>query len=176
MAIGALAQAPRSSAAIQLRLPVSEDGVKVHRLVAESPPLDGNSTYCNLLQCTHFADTSVAAELDGALAGFISGYLVPPRRNTLFIWQVAVAESTRGYGLAKRMLKHILRRETCSHVKWLETTITPNNDASRSLFKSLARDLNNANCRESVLFDTQKHFQGRHESEVLFQIGPFELR
>ena len=35
-----------------LRPPTAEDASRVARLIASSPPLDVNSVYCNLLQCT----------------------------------------------------------------------------------------------------------------------------
>ena len=54
---------------ITFRKPESQDGSRVHKLISECKPLDENSVYCNLLQCTHFADTSVAAEMDGDLVG-----------------------------------------------------------------------------------------------------------
>ena len=157
---------------VLLRQPVSEDGAEVHRLIGNCPPLDENSIYCNLLQASHFADTSVAAEVGGELAGFVSGYLIPDRPNTLFIWQVAVAEAGRGQGLAGRMIREILRRPSCAQVRYLETTITPDNEASWALFRGLARKLN-ASCAESVMFDRERHFGGRHDSEMLLRIGPF---
>ena len=167
--------APNRSAQVLLRRPVSEDGAAVHQLIGNCPPLDTNSLYCNLLQASHFSATSVAAELDGALAGFISGYIVPERPDTLFIWQVAVAEQGRGMGLAGRMLQEILTRPACAEVSYLETTITPDNDASWALFRSLARKLE-ANCADSVMFDRERHFKGQHDSEMLLRIGPFVAR
>ncbi|MBB5211000.1 diaminobutyrate acetyltransferase [Microbulbifer hydrolyticus] len=161
------------SAQVLLRRPVSEDGADVHQLIADCPPLDTNSLYCNLLQACHFSGTSVAAELDGKLVGFISGYIVPERPDTLFIWQVAVAEQGRGMGLAGRMLREILARPACADVRFLETTITPDNDASWALFRSLARKLE-ADCADSVMFDRERHFRGQHDSEMLLRIGPFD--
>ncbi|MFC4878185.1 diaminobutyrate acetyltransferase [Microbulbifer halophilus] len=155
-----------------LRRPVSEDGADVHRLISRCPPLDENSIYCNLLQTSHFADTSVCAEVDGELAGFVSGYLIPERPDTLFIWQVAVAEAGRGQGLAGRMIREILRRPACAQVRYLETTITPDNEASWALFRGLARKLDTS-CAESVMFDRERHFHGHHDSEMLLRIGPF---
>src|SRR5690606_42164986 len=65
-------------------------------LVARCQPLDTNSVYCNLLQCSDFADTAIAAEdANGQLVGFISGYRPPSRPDTLFVWQVAVDASMR---------------------------------------------------------------------------------
>lgn len=159
---------------LRFRPPVPEDGVSVHNLVAHCPPLDGNSLYCNLLQCTHFSDTSISVESDGDLCGFVSGYLIPERPDTLFIWQVAVSKQARGMRLASRMIREILARPGQSSVHYLETTITPDNEASWALFRGLARDLG-TDCKESVLFDHERHFRGQHESEMLLRIGPFGM-
>ena len=157
---------------ILLRPPRPEQAIHLHHLVAECPPLDGNSVYCNLLQCSHFADTSVAALADGVLVGFISGYLVPGRPDSLFIWQVAVGDKARGRGLASAMLLDILERPACRAVRFLETSVTPDNRASWALFRGLADKLG-ADIDESVLFDKQRHFGGAHDSEMLCRIGPF---
>ncbi len=162
------------SAKPRFRNPLPEDGASVHNLVAHCPPLDGNSLYCNLLQCTHFAGTSVAAELDGELCGFVSGYLIPDRPDTLFVWQVAVAESARGMRLASQMLREILSRPGLCGVSYLETTITADNRASWALFHGLARDLA-AECCETIMFDRDRHFRGQHDSETLLRIGPFGI-
>ena len=144
----------------------------VFNLVENCPPLDTNSSYCNLLQASHFAGTSVAAILDGKLVGFISGYIIPDRPDTLFIWQVAVSEQARGLGLASHMLQHILARAHCSNVSFLETTITADNQASWALFTRLAKSLS-TELQSAPWMDKQKHFAGLHDSEALVRIGPF---
>jgi L-2,4-diaminobutyric acid acetyltransferase len=156
---------------IALRSPRAEDGAAVYQLIANCPPLDTNSMYCNLLQCAHFSATSVAAEADGEIVGFISGYIQPDKPDTLFIWQVAVGEKARGQGLAGRMLKEILARPACEAVRFIETTITPDNQASWALFESLTKKLN-TELNRSVMFDRQQHFAGQHETEMLARIGP----
>jgi L-2,4-diaminobutyric acid acetyltransferase len=128
--------------------------------------------YCNLLQCSHFSATSVAAERDGELVGFISGYLKPDAPQTLFIWQVAVGEAARGKGLASRMLTHIVDRQREQAVTHMETTITPGNQASWALFKAFAAK-RGADMSDSVMFDCEQHFQGEHATEHLVKIGPF---
>ena len=158
--------------AIELRQPKSTDGYRLHRLVAECPPLDPNSIYCNLLQCTHFAATGVAAELDAELVGFISAYMPPDKPGAVFVWQVVVHEKARGTGLGKRMLKAIVARPACRDVSFLETTITEDNEASWGLFLSFARDMG-AETQRSVFFDGDEHFGGHHDSEILLRIGPF---
>lgn len=159
------------------RRPSVTDGRAVHALIAACPPLDRNSLYLNLLQCTHFAETCVLAESEATAgpAGFISGYRIPERPQTLFIWQVAVAPFARGRGLARRMLLELLARPACARTTHLETTITPTNGASWALFHSLARSLR-APLERQLLFDRDVHLDGVHESEELVTIGPFAPR
>ena len=149
-----------------------EDGFAVHQLVQQCPPLDTNSVYCNLLQTSHFAETSVAAYLNGELVAFTSGYRLQDRDDTLFIWQVAVSEKARGLGVATRMIEHILGREGCRNVSFVETTITESNQASWALFERLASKLGTKLDR-SVMFDSKQHFNGEHHTELLARIGPF---
>lgn len=166
---------PAQSSKLEFCVPSSELGSDVHSLISQCPPLDTNSLYCNLLQCSHFADTSVAVFSDSALVGFVSGYLIPSRdEDTLFVWQVAVSEKARGQKLASRMIEHILKRPACRQVRFLETTITPGNEASWALFSRVARSLD-AGLEDSVIFDKEKHFKGQHDSEVLVRIGPFSV-
>jgi L-2,4-diaminobutyric acid acetyltransferase len=160
------------SQTISLRIPSLEDGMSVFKLIQRCPPLDTNSSYCNFLQCGHFPSTSIAADIDGELVGFISGYLLPDRPEVLFIWQVAVDERARGQGLATRMLLHILSRRSCQAVRYLETTITQDNLPSWGLFKNLAKRLD-TELQSAVWLDKKTHFDGQHESESLIRVGPF---
>lgn len=157
---------------ISLRKPESADGSRLHKLVSECAPLDENSVYCNLLQCTHFADTCVAAELDGELVGFISAYIPPKQQNVLFVWQVAVQESLRGLGIAKQMLAELLDRSECDDVQFIEAAITPGNEASWSMFGNFAYQ-RKWRTEQFILFDSRVHFAGEQSDEYLLRIGPF---
>ncbi|WNJ98885.1 diaminobutyrate acetyltransferase [Thalassospiraceae bacterium LMO-JJ14] len=156
-----------------LRRPTPEDGVAVNELVEQCKPLDENSVYCNLLQCSHFSQTSALAELDGDVAGFVSGYVMPEHEDSLFVWQVAVAPEARGLSLAKRMVFDILRRPSIKGIRHIKTTITPDNKASHGVFKSIARELG-ADIERDVLFDREEHFDGQQKTEMLWNIGPFK--
>ncbi|OYW87818.1 MAG: diaminobutyrate acetyltransferase, partial [Sphingobium sp. 32-64-5] len=79
-------------------------------MIAACPPLDGNSAYCNLLQCTDFADFCILAERDGQPVGWVSGYRPLSAQENFFVWQVAVAAEARGQGLAGRMIEALLAR------------------------------------------------------------------
>lgn len=158
-----------------LREPQVADGAAIHALIRACPPLDLNSTYAYLLLCHHFAATSVVAEQNGQIIGYISAYLPPPQPDTLFIWQVAVHAQGRGQGLGQRMLRHLLDRPAARHVSFLETTVSPSNGPSRAMFQSLAKTLGAA-VQETPLF-TQHMFgpEGQHEDETLIRIGPFNF-
>ncbi|WP_028469105.1 diaminobutyrate acetyltransferase [Neptunomonas japonica] len=154
-----------------LRQPTAEDGASVHQLITRTPELDSNSCYCNLLQCSHFSETSIIAKRDEETLGFISGYIKPQSPETLFVWQVAVSAKARGNGLGVKMLQNLLEREENVSVTHIETTITESNDASWALFNSLAGRFG-APIKHSIMFDRATHFHGEHDSELLARIGP----
>ncbi|MGM0585941.1 MAG: diaminobutyrate acetyltransferase [Pseudomonadota bacterium] len=156
----------------EFRMPTSEDGAAVWKLIKDCAPLDRNSLYCNLLQCDHFADTCVVVELEGEIVGWVSGYIVPDQTDTLFVWQVAVSEKARGLGLARRMIDHILDREVCEGVEKINTTITRDNAASWALFRSVAAR-REAPLERDAHFTRDDHFEGRHDTEYMVTIGPF---
>lgn len=164
-------QSEEDSYQIDFSIPQPTDASAVNLLIKNSPPLDTNSLYCNLLQTSHFARTAVVAKMNGEVVGFVSGYLKPEQPDTYFLWQVVVGEAARGKGLAKRMINALFQRDNFSKVAWLETTITPDNEASQRLFKSLAKDWQAAVDVE-VIFEKDAHFNGQHDSEELYRIGP----
>lgn len=153
-----------------LRTPTPDDGPTVSELVSACPPLDENSRYCNLLQCTDFADTCVLAEQCEKPVGWVSGYRPPREPSTLFIWQVAVHPDARGLGLGKKMILNILGRRICRGIDQLKTTVTPDNRASRGMFRSLAETLDGA-LHEEVHFERDRHFDSRQSTEHLITIA-----
>lgn len=155
------------------RIPHIQDAQAIYRLIQSSPPLDLNSEYCYLLLCTHFAHTSVIAELDGKLAGFISAYLLPSDTSVLFIWQVVVNQQFRGHGISQFMFENILLRENIRPVTSIQTTVSPSNSSSYRMFEKLAAHLNAPLTKEP--FITQKLFQNSHEEEPLLKIEPIKL-
>ena len=157
--------------AIILRQPVSTDGHAVSALIASCPPLDANSAYCNLLQCTHFADSCIIAERNVAVVGWVSGYRVPSAPEQLFVWQVAVAQEARGLGLAQRMIGDLLARPSAKGVTHIIATVTPDNAASWALFEGLARRWD-CTLSKTPHFERDAHFAGAHATEWQAKIGP----
>lgn len=157
---------------LNIRIPKAADGVAVHNLIRKSAFVDNNSLYCYLLVCTHFAQTSAIAERNGETMGVITAYIPPQQPDTLFVWQVAVDPLMRRRGLARSMLRAIVQSDACRDVRFIETTVTADNTASRKLFSTFSEKLN-CPVQESVLFERREHFLNLHDSEHLLRIGPF---
>lgn len=158
---------------VRFRQPRLEDGQFIHALIQRSPPLDLNSCYAYLLHGWHFAETCIIAEREGKMVGYISGYIPPQQPDTLFIWQVVTDASVRGTGLAQTLMAGLLARPACKAVRFIETTVSPSNAASRRCFEKLAAKLQ---CPLQVHEHIGTHHfpnPAAHEAEDLLRIGPF---
>lgn len=153
----------------KLREPTIEDGSAMWRVARDSERLDLNTPYAYLLWARDFAATSVVAEVDGVVGGFVSGYIRPDAPDTLMVWQVAVDEACRGRGLAGRMLDELAER-TGAHA--LETTITADNPESIALFSSFARRRGAEHTVADLFTADAFPDGGEHEPELLHRISP----
>ncbi|HVV10000.1 diaminobutyrate acetyltransferase [Amycolatopsis sp.] len=157
--------------------PTKADGKALWRIARDSQKLDLNTPYAYLLWCRDFAETSVVAKVDGAAVGFVMAYRRPQAPDTALVWQVAVDASQRGQGLAGALLDELFTRLVRQGVRYLESTITPDNKASIRLFASFGERWG-ARVEQTPLFaaadfpDTGE----RHEQEDLYRIGPLTLR
>ncbi len=168
---------------VRIEQPIIEDGVALHRLAAATKVLDVNSRYYYLMWCRDFAASSVVARRAGGppegsdddVVGFVTGYRRPDEPTTLVVWQVAVAESARGQGLAGRMLDALFDQVAAqAPADHLETTITPDNEASIALFAGFAKR-RDADVATSELFSGAQLSgadDGDHEPEIKHRIGP----
>ena len=158
---------------IQIKNPDSDYGYQISELIKNSPPLDLNSTYLYFIQSHYFNKTCAIAvnEIDRVI-GFVSGFQDPRKKDTLFIWQVAISKDARGNGLASKLIHFILQEHP--HMQFIETTITKDNTSSISLFNKISQELN-TNIIEEPVLDKTKHFLNQHDSENLFRIGPFKI-
>ncbi|MEU6643129.1 diaminobutyrate acetyltransferase [Saccharomonospora sp. NPDC046836] len=159
-----------SAAQVVIESPSRDDGAALWRIARDSQKLDLNSSYAYLLWCHDFADTSVVARVGGNVAGFVIGYRRPGAPEAALVWQVAVDDAQRGRGLAGKMLDALFGRLVRQGVRYLDTTITPDNEASHRLFESFAKRWN-ASLERSEIFAADQ-FPDEHEPEELFRIGP----
>lgn len=157
---------------ISLRAPVTEDGHSMWTLVKQSGALDINSCYLYLLLGQHFSETCIIAESGGTITGFLSAYRPPQDGSVLFIWQIGIDHRMRKRGIGSRIVEHLLDQQIAQGVKYLEATVSPSNEASMRLFRSLAQR-RGVDCKESPLFTAEMFGHENHEAEILFRLGPF---
>ena len=152
-----------------IRAPMLADGPKVAKLITECPPLDPNSTYCYVMICEHFSDTSVVAEVDGKIVGAITGYIIPSRQDTLFVWQVAVGKNYRGLGLGGRMLQNLWEQVSTRGVTQMHTTVSPSNGPSLALFQKFS-EANAGKLHKTKFIRSEVFGEMAHEDEDLLSI------
>ncbi len=162
--------------ALEIRHARVSDAADIWLLVKHCDVLELNSCYAYLLICRDFAATSLVATSQGNFLGFVSAYIPPSRPDVVFVWQIGIASAARSRGVAKSLLRALLRAPACRRVGFLEATVTPSNAPSTRLFRSLGEQLRT---NVSVLPGFQSSDFGPprdecppHEPEEVIRIGP----
>lgn len=122
-----------------LRSPEAADVDRIEDLMEEFTSRDFSSLKGDLVYNPAFRETSVVAELEGKIVGFVSAYRLPFDPETLFIWHVDVAESARDTGLSSLMLGHLMRQLSCVEVRRVQTAIPQCDERAWALFRRFAR-------------------------------------
>jgi L-2,4-diaminobutyric acid acetyltransferase len=161
----------KKNSAIKITHPRKEDGISVAELIKRCPPLDLNSTYHYLIQSHYFSKTCSIAFDNKKVVAFVSGFINSSKNNSLFIWQVAIDENYRGKELGIELIEFILNQN--KNLDSIETTVTKNNISSRRMFQKICEKYK-SRISELILFDKEKDFANKHDSEMLIKIGPFK--
>lgn len=152
-----------------MRAPNPTDGSVLWRIARDSS-LDLNSPYAYVMWGEHFSSSSIVADVDEEIVGFVMGFRPTADPATLFVWQVAVDAGVQQAGLGSRMLDALVER--LPGVRFLEATVTPSNVASARLFRSFA-ERHDASVEEGEAFAAELFPGAAHEPEIRFRIGPF---
>ncbi|WP_116245453.1 diaminobutyrate acetyltransferase [Nocardiopsis sp. FIRDI 009] len=165
--------APARTAArdrIVFRRPEPADARAVWHLVDQSDQLDNNSEYYYMIWFRDFARTSVVAELDGEVIGFLSGYRRPERPDTYFVWQEAVKPRHGIPFLGVKLFDHAVQEQILDGARYVEATVSEENTPIVMVLKRFAKRWA-APVDRSVLFSSAD-FGGGHHEETLYRIGP----
>ncbi|WP_420040273.1 diaminobutyrate acetyltransferase [Gordonia sp. MP11Mi] len=155
---------------VAYRRPRATDGIRMWEIARDSQVLDVNSSYAYVLWGEDFSDTSIVAEVEERVVGFVTGYRRPQAPDALMVWQVAVDSDQRGKRIAGTMLRELFKRNTGSGVTAIHTTISPDNEASQALFAGVARELGLEFTRQPFL--KAELFGDSHEPEDLYRLSP----
>jgi predicted GNAT superfamily acetyltransferase len=85
----------------------------------------------------HFAPTSLVAEQDGDLAGFLVGLLSPARRAEAYIHFVGVAPAFRGSGLARRLYSRFFELAAADGRTTVRAITSPRNHGSIAFHQAM---------------------------------------
>ncbi|MFV2197088.1 diaminobutyrate acetyltransferase [Nocardiopsis sp. LOL_012] len=164
--------APESAARARVvfRRPVPADARAVRDLVRESDQLDDNSEYYYMIWFRDFAATSVVAELDGEVIGFLTGYRRPDAPETYFVWQEAVRPRHGIPFLGVKLFDHAVGEQLLNGARYVEATVSEENTPIVMVLKRFAKRWS-APTHKSVLFSSAD-FGGGHHEETLYRIGP----
>lgn len=156
---------------ILFRIPQKKDAKEIVNLIRTGGTLDMNSEYLYLLQSTHFNETCCVATYEDEIIGFVSGYILPLKKDKLFIWQVAVSNKFRGQNLAMKIILDIFHRNNQKNeIKYILSTVTPSNKSSQRVFEKIAEKFD-TKIQNEVLFSIND-FIDAQEEEVQYLIGP----
>ncbi|MCU0756822.1 MAG: diaminobutyrate acetyltransferase [Xanthomonadales bacterium] len=162
---------------LRVRQPTPDDGARMWRLVRDMGGLELNSAYFYLLYCRDYARSCLIAETADELAGFVLGHRPPERPESLFVWQIGVAPGLRQRGVGRWLLQALIDRRSAAtpDQRWthLEASVSPDNRASRHLFRSVAQR-HQVPCEVSPFLGAEQ-FPEKHPREDLLRIGPFPL-
>lgn len=156
---------------VEFKTPTADDGKEMFRIVKESKVLDVNSSYSYLMWGKYFNETSIIAQHEDGVIGFVTGFLKPESPDTLFIWQVAVDPKFRGNGLATKLISRLISKLKNQNIRYIEATVTPSNEPSSNLFKGLAKKYE-TKCEIFECFSEDQFPDPSHEAELAYQIGP----
>lgn len=165
-------QADDPPSEIFLRRPCLDDAASLWQLASDNG-LDLNSPYAYLLLCRDFTDTCLVADTRTGVVGFVTGYLPPSRPDVLFVWQVAVDAAARQRGIGRSLVDELVTSAARQGARFLESTVTPSNEASRRVFESVAAR-RSAPLSAHLLFDAAAFAGPAHEEELLLRIGPLQ--
>lgn len=155
---------------IDYRQPTVDDGARLWEIASDSRVLDVNSSYSYVLWCHDFAASSIVAEVDGRVVGFVTGYRRQQDPSTVMVWQVAVDSEFRGHGIAATLLHRLFDRMQRKGVVAMHTTISPDNVASQRLFESVAHGRGLRFARRDLF--SANDFPDSHLPEELYILEP----
>jgi ribosomal protein S18 acetylase RimI-like enzyme len=130
--------APRTRPEIRLRRPTEADHLRIVRVVDD---WWGGRRLQHLLPrlwMQHFSGTSLVAEtLDGAVAGFLVGFVSPDRPDTGYIHMAATNPNLRRLGIGRMLYERFFDDVRAAGVRRVVSTTWPGNRASVEFHRRL---------------------------------------
>lgn len=152
--------------------PTISDANHMWRLAKKSN-LDVNSSYSYLMMTKFFNGRCfVIKSPDDKVVGFVTGFIL--KDDVYFIWQIAIDPEYQGQGLSRSLLDVAINKLMRVHkIKFIQATVSPDNDASMGLFKKIATSYNTFFAMKDGF--QESHFPDEKPEEKLIQVGPLDI-
>ncbi len=160
----------RNNRNVVFRSPVPADALPVWEMVRDSDGLDTNSLYYYRLWFRDFAETSLVAESEGEVVGFLSGYRRPEEPDVYLVWQEAVRPRHGIPGLGVTLFDRAVERQIQRGARYMETTVSLDNRAILMVINRFAK-VRGLTVEKSLLFPAGCFTDGHHD-ETLCRVGP----
>lgn len=116
----------------------------------------------------HFSGTSLVAEVDGELLGFLIGFFSPERAGEAYVHFVGVAPSARGHDLGRRLYNQFHELALASGCREIRCVTSPLNEASIAFHRRLGFEMLPGDAeRNGVTY--RRDYDGPGEDRVLLR-------
>lgn len=166
-------QSSSQASSISFYNPNIDDLPYIYRFIKDETDLDCNSEYYYALYATILSKNCMILRNSDEVHGFLSSfvYLDEDKRNTFFVWQVAVHQSLRGKGYGLDLILALFKKlNDKEKIHQITATVSPDNKASLRMFEKIASRLGAEITTRPFL--ESKHFSSSHSPEMLVSIGP----
>jgi diaminobutyrate acetyltransferase len=120
---------------VVIRRAREEEFLDVYRFISSCGVLETYGEHFFRIVIRYFGSTSYLAERDGAIIGYMWGFLTQEDPETFFLWQIGVDPATRGEGIGGLILERAEADLAARGCRRIELTIDPANHPSRRLFE-----------------------------------------
>lgn len=127
-----------STLQLKVRNFTPDDGEKIRSLANECQPLLVNGVYINIFLAKYFGNTCFVLEQGPDLIGFVSGLRSSIDPTVFFLWQLGIAQKSRGHGHSQPLIEAIVRSAQKLGCKSVQFSISPDNPQSLGAFSSFA--------------------------------------
>ncbi len=120
---------------LNVRRVKESDFLEVHKFVLGCKPLELYPKHLYKIIFRYFGNTCYILKSDGKIIGFIMGFVSQRHKDTYFLWQIGIEPFSQGQSIGSKMLSELEKEIKNLSLKRIETTVDPQNIASKNLFK-----------------------------------------
>ena len=118
----------------------TEDDIKaIRHFVSLCKPLGVHTGYTYWVLFHYFGGSCFLLEENGTTVGYVSGMKSDTFKDVFFLWQIGVAQESRGQGCAYLLLQEAVKAAKQLQCKAIQFTIESDNEPSFNTFSGFAK-------------------------------------